>query len=205
MPRNITVRKGDCVTNISEKNGFFWNTVWSAPENSDLKKLRKDPNALLAGDKIVIPDKQKKLIDGSTNQTHKFVKKGIPAKMKIRLLIEEDPIANSPYSMTIDKEFWSEGKTDSNGYINIPIPPKSEQCEVKVGPWDDQHIFAFQFGSLDPIDTDDGVLKRLFNLGYEVEDEHETAVRAFQQDQGLDVTGIIDQATRDSVKKVFGQ
>jgi hypothetical protein len=65
-----------------------------------------------------------------------------------------------------------------------------------------------------PADDDDpmdGVSGRLDNLGYQAAaaDESDnaalrTALAIFQGDAGIDVTGELDQSTRDTLKKEYG-
>ena len=60
MPINHTVRAGDCISSIAFERGFFPDTIWNHGDNSDLKTRREDPNVLLPGDVVVVPDKVKK-------------------------------------------------------------------------------------------------------------------------------------------------
>ncbi|MFH1075402.1 MAG: hypothetical protein V1753_00935 [Pseudomonadota bacterium] len=54
MPDYI-VKQGDCIESIAFKHGLFWETVWNHPNNQQLKQERKNPNILLAGDKVFVP------------------------------------------------------------------------------------------------------------------------------------------------------
>jgi len=200
-----TVCLGDCVSSVSAKHGLFWETVWNAPENSELKAFRSDPNVLLPGDQLFIPDIEANPVNCATGSKHSFVKKGVPAKMKIQFLLDDDPIANTIFTMSVDKVFWEEGNSDGDGYIEVEIPPASGECKVTLGPADDRYVFNLELGSVDPINTKEGVMKRLFNLGYGVDVSEANAISAFQECQGLSVTGVIDTATEACVREVFGQ
>jgi N-acetylmuramoyl-L-alanine amidase len=59
MPSH-TVKQGDCISSIAHETGFFWETLWNHPDNAKLKQLRKNPNALLPGDVVSIPDQRVK-------------------------------------------------------------------------------------------------------------------------------------------------
>jgi N-acetylmuramoyl-L-alanine amidase len=66
-------------------------------------------------------------------------------------------------------------------------------------------------GGLDPVTTVSGVKQRLYNLGWdcgdtsqEVHENFAAMLSAFQEAQGLEVTGEVDDATRDRLKKVHG-
>jgi hypothetical protein len=84
--KTLVVQQGDCISSIAEEYGFFWRTIWNDPQNAELKRKRKDPNLLMPGDEIFIPDKTVKTETGATEQRHKFVKKGVPAKLRIKIL-----------------------------------------------------------------------------------------------------------------------
>ncbi|HEY9141621.1 MAG TPA: LysM domain-containing protein [Bryobacteraceae bacterium] len=123
MP-NYTVQQGDCVTSIADQYGLLWTTVWNHPNNNQLRQLRKDPNVLHPGDQLFVPDLDLKQVDCATDQRHTFVAKGPPAKLKIRLLDQDQPRAGVAYQLEIDGALKS-GVTDSGGYIEQPLPPRA--------------------------------------------------------------------------------
>ena len=202
MP-TYTIQQGDCVTNLANQAGLLWTTVWNHPNNAALKQLRKDPNVLLPGDQLFIPDLDPKLIDKPTDQKHTFVKKGTPAKLKIRLLNQDQPRANLPYQLDIDGALLS-GSTDGDGYISQPLPPGAQRGKLTVGSGTTRDVYEIQFGAVDPFDTDTGVRGRLLSLGFGGDDIQE-ALKAFQQKEGLDVTGQADDATKSRLQQRYGQ
>ena len=125
--------------------------------------------------------------------------------MKVQLVMEDEPMKNQPFTIIIDDQFWSEGTTDGDGYIETAVPSQVKTGKIIVGPPDNRITFAIDFGTLDPLETEEGALKRLSNMGYEVGDDPRTAIEVFQEKENLTVTGKIDQATRDRIKEVFGQ
>ncbi len=55
-PQTHVIRKGDKVSAIAKTYGFAdWKVVWNDKANDALRKLRKTPEGVEAGDKIVIP------------------------------------------------------------------------------------------------------------------------------------------------------
>jgi len=204
MPTNRVVEQGDCISSIAEESGLFWSTIWNHADNSDLKELRKDPNALLEGDVVVVPDKTLKEESCATEQKHKFKKKGTPAKMKIRLMLDDKPRKNEPYKLCIDGK-WVDGKTDGDGYLEEVIPPSAREGELRVGSGDNVEIYQLGLGTLDPADSESGAEDRLLGLGYDLSGGLEAALEAFQSKEKLTVNGQLDDATKNKLKERYGQ
>ena len=204
MPINRTVEQGECISSIAEESGFFWQTIWNHADNAELKQLRKDPNALLEGDLVVVPDKTPKEESCATEQKHKFKKKGTPAKMKIRLTLDDQPRKNESYKLCIDGK-WVEGKTDGDGYLVETIPPNAKEGELRVGSGESMDIFQLAFGTLDPADAESGAEDRLMGLGYDTSAGVEEAIKAFQSKEKLTVNGELDAATQNKLKERYGQ
>ena len=197
-----TVQEGDCITSIADQAGLTWQKVWDHPENAGLRQQRTDPNVLYPGDSVFVPDLEIRKESRPTDQRHRFKKLGSTAKLKLRLLVEDKPRAGEPYKLVIDGVTKS-GTTDGNGFINQSLPPGATSGTLYVGTGV-QDVYQLSFGALDPIDTPEGVTKRLLNLGYGTDDLAE-AISAFQQKQGLTVTGQVDAATRAKLQSEHGQ
>jgi hypothetical protein len=95
MGTQYVVKAGDCLSSIAFAHGLFWDTVWNHPDNGELKKLRKDPNVLLAGDVVFIPDRQPKEVAVATGKQHNFVVRSNPTKLLLRIM-ESKPDAPPP-------------------------------------------------------------------------------------------------------------
>jgi hypothetical protein len=91
MPIDYIVETGDCISSIAFDHGFFWETIWNHPKNAELKTKRKDPNILQEDDIVYTPDLTLKRVSRPTNQKHKFVRKGAPAKLRFRIMEEPKP------------------------------------------------------------------------------------------------------------------
>jgi hypothetical protein len=102
MPTRHRVKPGEGTTSISELYGFSDQTIWSHPDNADLRARRSDMNALMPGDELVIPDKVAKEVDRPAGASHTFKRKGIPAKYRVQLVSRGKPLANRPYELLID-------------------------------------------------------------------------------------------------------
>src|SRR4030042_4505822 len=102
------VKQGECISSIAYKTGHYWETMWNDPANTRVQEVRKDPYILLPDDRLHIPPLRPKFEDGSTEQKHRFRRKGVPEKIHIRLLnINDEPLANVPYKALIDSD-WKE-------------------------------------------------------------------------------------------------
>jgi len=196
------------MASIGLQHGFFWETLWNHPQNAALKELRKDPNVLLAGDAVYIPDKELKQVGGATEKRHRFQRKGVPAKLRLTLMKEDKPRANVPYVLEIDGQVFR-GQTDASGLIEHSIPPDAQSGRLILD--NGNEIHPLNLGNLDPIDTITGVQARLRNLGLfsgdisgELDGGTAGAISAYQLRKGLPQTGQLDQATKDKLKGDHG-
>jgi hypothetical protein len=240
-----TVKQGECISSIADKYGLFWDTLWNHPENAELKRQRKDPNVLLAGDEVFIPEKEEKNESCETEQTHRFRLKGVPAKLRLRLMrpaepairqaeegsasypppsvvssedpeepspaAEPEPRANVRYVVEIDGR-TTEGQTDSDGRLEVNIAPGAKRGRLTVEPGtENEQTIQLNLGDLDPDTEISGVKKRLANLGFQCgaldntdTDVFRAALRDFQTRHGLQVTGEVDDQTRQKLRDVHG-
>jgi len=197
----------DCISSIAQSFGFLWKTLWFHPNNADLRALRKDPNVLMEGDQIFIPTKGGKQESKPTDGTHSFVRKGVPAKLRLRLMKDNEPRANQPYVLTIDANILN-GTTDGDGKIEIFIPPGAQSGRIRVGQGSDQQSFDLDLGHMNPVTETSGVIQRLENLGYHCGLDKQTgwkrALRSFQADNNLPTDAGLDEATKTKLVEVHG-
>lgn len=198
------VKKGDCISSIAEQNGLFWETVWQHGENSQLREKRDDPNVLLPGDMVFIPDKVVNQEICATGQRHSFVKLGVPAKLNLKVLDNYEVQSNEPYELIIDGVHHS-GSTDANGNLEHSMQPKAKVGRLTLT--NSGRVFELELGGMDPISEQSGVIARLENLGYDMsgsEKKFQIAVKQFQSMQGLEVTGKVNADTKSKLLIVHG-
>jgi hypothetical protein len=209
MPSHYTVQQGDCISSIAYEHGLLPDMIWFYAENAELKRKRKDPNVLMAGDVVVIPDMEIKEVSKPTEQRHQFVLKGVPAVLRLQLLDgNHHPRANMAYKIVVEG-VASTGSTDDQGMVIHGIPPDAQWgvLEVKAGKKTER--YELRLGQVDPHDELQGVQQRLRNLGYPVgapsgrmDEPTRTALRIFQAQHQLQSTGEPDTATLNKLREV---
>jgi hypothetical protein len=202
------VAEGECLQSIAFLYGFFPDTIWNAPENEALVALREHPSVLLPGDDLVIPDRVPRSETVGTGRRHRFRRRGVPATLRVRLGEDGVPKANRPYLLRVDG-VERQGVTTADGEVREAISPAAKLAEIVLEPGEDgEQIYTIHLGRLLPVATPGGVRDRLANLGHllpeSLELEGEAAARAlrialrqFQQESDLEVTGVADDATRE--------
>lgn len=200
------VGEGESTSSLAKKNGHFWKKLWDHPENAELKQLRKDPNVLFADDKIFIPEVELKELPKPTEQRHKFKRKGEPCKIKLQLLQNGEPRANEDYVFEVGGKLIK-GKTDADGQLEHYIPGDSSMGTLTLRNGED--VYPVKIGVLDPVDKETGVQQRLNNLGYdcgaedgEIGEQTIEALKKFQAEHDLQVSGEADAATKAKLKEL---
>lgn len=243
MPTQHTIEPGDCFESIALQYGFFAETLWNHADNTDLRDLRKDRNILMSGDVVHVPDLDVQDQTAATEQRHRFRRKGVPARLRMKFLrpkppdpsaapppggsgesdasrFEEpqrqnaeefEPIASAPFNLDIDGKL-TQGKSDAEGMVDVPIPPGAYRGSIKFNPGTETElVFQLALGELAPVDTVLGARMRLHNLGYrclaegdEVDAPLAEALQNFQSDHDLTISRQPDAPTQRKLKEVHG-
>lgn len=213
MAVSVTVTDGDTLLSIAAKAGFSdWKFVWD--QNPELKSKRKDPNLLVPGDVVQVPDPRFKEVDKPTNEVHKFQLKSLFSLVDIVLRNEYGFVLKSVDFELKFGEKLIEGKTDSAGRLCVALPPEAKEAVLTVHPipTDPEISFswALNIGHLNPIlDKNDqptndiaGIQSRLVNLGFDLsvtgdlDEKTVKAIKGFQRYVGhSEPSGVIDQET----------
>jgi Putative peptidoglycan binding domain len=205
MPRVHVIARGECLSSVAFRYGYFPGTIWEHPDNDAIRELRGDPNVLFEGDKLVLPDKEPKTTECATGKRHRFQRRGVPARFRLQLLNADKPRPNLAYKLTIDDRIELTGATSADGLIDVPIPPDARYGLLHLE--EDDADFELYFGHLDPMDEGRGLRQRLANLGHlraddpdsASEDDVTAAIKSFQLHAKLDPTGELDNATSDKL------
>lgn len=201
--------QGDGMSSIAVRCGHFWQTIWKHPNNADLRTMRREPEVLLVGDRIYIPERMTKSCFAETGAKHRYRRKGVPAQVRFRVRdIRGRPLAERPYELRIGNDLYG-GQTDNDGRLQEWVAPTERMGTLTVfndhPAYPAQIVWLLKIGDLDPIDTLSGVRGRLKNLGFECDgEEMEDAILAFQRAYSLIETGVMDEATRGELRAAHG-
>lgn len=162
------IRATDYVLKIAHKFDFDADTTWTDPANKELADRRGDPNILLAGDVLYIPDQVDKvaeshsLVVGTTNTfvspnpplvaiSVKFVGAGTTTYAQKAYTIRELDSPDAP-------------QTTKDGLANFKAPVTLEIATIVFTDSGEEHSLAI--GALNPVDTPSGIFQRLKNIGF---------------------------------------
>ncbi|MFA6045734.1 MAG: peptidoglycan-binding protein [Phycisphaerales bacterium] len=217
MPKYV-VQQGDHISKIASDHGLrLWETIWNHPDNAELKAKRVNPNVLLPGDELEVPEREEREENCATGQRHRFQAKTDGLVLRVKTLdFGQVPVANAEATLWIAGDF-EHLNTDGNGMIEKPLPLNATEGRLRVvaetlaGTLD----VPLGIGELDPVDEVTGQIGRLNNLGYdagEVEppadaiakERLKSAIEEFQCDQGLKVDGICGPNTQKKLKEAHG-
>jgi hypothetical protein len=202
------VKDGECISSIAKNTGHFWPTIWDDPANVDVKTARKDPNVLLPGDRVHVPPIRRRQEPGQTEMRHRFVRKGEPSRLHLRIFNVDLARGNESFTLTVDGQ-EQRGITDPNGCLDVPIPGNAKTARLTF--INDGTSYQLALGGVDPVSELSGVQRRLNNLGYDCGPEDNTlgngtraALHRFQAAKGLPETGEPDQQTRARLQEEHG-
>jgi hypothetical protein len=205
------IKQGDYLAKIAREHGFAdWKPIWNHANNKALRDKRKDPNILLPGDQLHIPDRESKSVSASTEAKHRYVMKRPRLQLILRLdEMFERSLGSASYQLSLGEQIHT-GTTDSKGELAHDLLPGVTDARliVKDVPAPGQDIaIQIKIGHLDPVEERSGQAQRLNNLGYFAgpysdndEEENEriytSAVQEFQCDHQLKVDGVCGPQTQ---------
>lgn len=222
--RPYVIRKGDYLTKLGHEMGFDPAFVWAHAKNKQLVQKRKNQEVLKAGDILWIPDEARRKMPVESEASNSYVARvpKMPLVMTLKLggkILKKEPfivrgLGRLPDGTGAKKEELT-GETDDKGVLRLAPAVHVREIEI-VLPKRKKELRIFVAG-LAPDNELSGVRMRLKNLGYlgakhqgaeryEALDpvQLEAAVRAFQQDAGIEVTGVVDEKLTQKLVEVHG-
>jgi hypothetical protein len=208
--RDYVVEEGDCLSQIAFESGFFWDTLWNHPANAALKEERRSPFVLNPGDTVHIPARRSKSVAVETGKVHRFRRRGVPAKLRVRVYSGDRPIAGEPYRLEVDGTVLT-GTTGEDGLVEAFVAPNAGKALLTVGSGEEQRVYGLALRRLDPESAGKGLQERLRNLGYytgevngELDERTRLAIRAFQKAQELEPDGEDTPRLRERLRTAHG-
>jgi hypothetical protein len=207
------VQAGDCIGSIADAHGHFWQTIWNHPDNGTLKQARVNPNILLPGDRVTVPELQPKHVACATGRKHVFRRRGVPEVLRLAFADGAGgPLAGKRYRLVVDGVERT-GTTRGDGSIEEWIAPAATSATLQLWPETaglaPMLQWSLRVGGLDPASSMNGVKTRLRNLGFscgpageELDAATRTGLEAFQVRHGLEATGEADDATRKKLAEL---
>lgn len=202
---NHVVSAGEGLSEIAERHGLFWQTIWNHPDNAALRDAGRQPEVLMPGDRVAIPARRVRSETCETGQIHRFRRKGIPAKVVVNALDHAGrPLVGKRYELVVGPQTHT-GMTGDGGRIEAWIAASARTAVLRI--WFAQpdlpatYTYALELGYLDPVETLRGLRDRLHNVGYlcprgdhPLDDATRGAIRMFQRANAQAETGTPDAA-----------
>jgi hypothetical protein len=209
MDRHI-IQQGESIISLSKRYGIPADKIWDKPENRSLRERGRTPAILYPGDEVVIPEKESKEINAATEQRHRFRCEGRTRWLRVNFRRRGEGRAHEPYVAVVDGRDFR-GNLDGEGKLEIRVPSDAREAVVFIGREGQEERYTLKVGHVDPLTETRGVQHRLKNLGFSCgEENHEigprtrAALRNFQEKHSLQVTGEIDEATRNRLREIYG-
>jgi hypothetical protein len=165
--RPYVLRYNDYVLKLAHQFGFDPDVVWNDARNASLRELRNNPNILLGGDIIYLPDadsdpEKHHLVVGTTNT---FVAPEPPRATLSVKFVGADRSTYASRAFALDECSDLTGlATDDTGLAIFEVPVNMDRVTLVFPDTGESHTLLI--GALNPIDTPIGLFQRLQNLGH---------------------------------------
>ena len=224
MTKIHTVLEGEHLAGIAAQHGFHdLGTILDHPENDELKKSRPNPNILVAGDRVFIPDPEEKEEVAATQKRTIFQLAGLGLELHAKIV--DQGFAAFSGDVTL-KALGTTTPMKPNGDVfESFLDPTAKHATLQFPVSDTERKrppITLEPGRLDPLDTLSGLQQRLNNLGYfagfvktpatdpkkleQQDPQLFMAVQEFQCDhiKPEEADGIPGKKTLDKMKEVYG-
>jgi hypothetical protein len=206
--RPYVVRQGDTLAKLAYMRGFDATAVWNEAKNDRIRALRPDMDLLAPDDIVYLPQPRKSELAIVKGTTNRYVA-SVP-KVTMHLVIHDEdgnPLVGEPYEIRGLGDPVP-GAVGDGGAVTFDA--RITDREVTLVFTQRGLVYPVRIGDLDPIEETSGVRMRLEHLGYlrssngEDPMATERAIAALQEAQTLAATGILDDTTREALRKAHG-
>lgn len=214
------IKQGESLATLSRQDGFDPDDVWGDPANADISALRSDPMVLAPCDVVYLPDPSDPPAIGLQSGTDNNFNAAPSEPLYARLRLVDDsgaPLAGQTFVVDDGSDSPPQGTTDGDGNADLELP--YGQTSIRIHLPDSDLDLVAQVAYLDPITEPSGLQQRLAALGLlpnlpaisdpdaasiVAEEYQAAAIATFQQQNGLDATGVIDDATQQALLNAHG-
>jgi hypothetical protein len=130
-----------------------------------------------------------------------------PQLLRMQLLDESlTPCANAPYEVKLASGATLTGTTDASGRLEQEVDPEDGDVTVTYTPKGEKDPIVLTIAWRPSLDatSDDFYLDQLRSWGYALQDEPRAdSLTRFQGAYGLDLTGELDEATKDAIDGIL--
>jgi hypothetical protein len=211
--RPYVIRQGDYLSKLAHRMDFDARFVWEHPRNRELKESRASGEVLHPGDILYLPepDEESGRLPITAGATNKY-KATIP-KVPIHIVLrdEEGPLAGKSYRI-LGMGKPHRGTTDGDGAVTFSVPVHIREVRLVMDETGEE--YPIMIGDMDPVEEHSGIWKRLEHMGYlsrldigpdgAAPAALRRAIESFQAANGIEVTGALDEATREALVKHHG-
>jgi hypothetical protein len=204
-----TVKAGECIASVAAKFASTVEALWDAPDNQPLRQLRKDPCVLQEGDEVHVPDVRDKKVSVSPGGRHVFEQRNTRCDFEVTLRLNGQLRTGVAWVLEVGSETL-EGTTGDDGTVRASVRADATTGVLRLPVSNDE--FPIAFGDLDPLDSPRGIQSRLRSLAYyrhRVDGDAgpwtTRALRAFQADERLSMSGKPDAATLERLRERYGR
>jgi hypothetical protein len=150
---------------IAKNAGFpDYKVIYEHKENAAFKRLRPNPDILMPGDQVFIPDKDTRGTTANTDKAHRYVLKAQKIMLIVTIRRYGKPFTHQKFVLEIGHK-KIRGHTGADGLINTEIPIGAPQGTLTF-PGPPLYKREISLGFLNPITTVSGRQMRLNNLGF---------------------------------------
>lgn len=212
-----TVKQGENFGLIAKQHNVSdWREIYRHADNTELRQKRPNPNILMPGDQVVIPELTKPKVIIRSGAHHKFVLTGTNQKLQLRIVDHANKaLAGVKTVLTIDGA-QKTMMTDKSGLLQVELTkPDTQEIPLDIYLKPDSkspdYLFMLKLSHLDPHDTLAGLQARLNSLGHDcgVVDgiyggKTKMGIESFQRTNHLPVTGQADAQVYKAVQIAYG-
>lgn len=208
-----TVRPGDYLSKIAHAHGFSdWRVIYDHPENEAFRRLRPDPNLIMPGDRVFIPEHDPHAMPAQTCQHARFRTQHPDDYLELVLKDDQgEALRHTPYQLTVGGQVRP-GVTDGQGKLRQQIPAGAASAVLSIlGCRLDLRIGELLSMNDAPDEGLLGVKQRLCNLAYHpgpaddvLDDATRDAIRRFEREHELPALSDISGMLKQRLRTVYG-